>query len=112
MNYTCNATGRTPLHEAVINVRPNVVKSLIRAGAYINATDSKLNTPLHLVDRFNPEWQENLFNSTVDDFYVIAELLINNSANVFAKNYRGARPILETIDEKGKFPIYLHTLCG
>lgn len=109
MNHALKDSGRTPLHQAVANVRPNVVKSLIRAGAHINATDYRLNTPLHLVDTLYPSgFTPDPSPSTVDNMYAIAVLLIDSGADVNAKNGGRCKPFDEIDNKKGKFLIYLH----
>lgn len=101
--------GQFPLHLAVWSGRVNVVESLINAGAHINATDGNLNTPLHYADEQDLEIYINYFNSTADDFYAIAVLLIDNGADVNAKNVDGKTPLEVIENEKSKFSTHLHT---
>lgn len=112
MNHKLKDSGRTPLHQAVSYGRLRVVKSLIRAGAHINATDDELFTPLHVIGGLplieSGEWETNDFNSTADDFYAIAVVLIDNGADVNAKDAYGYTPLDRVNDERSKFSIYLH----
>lgn len=98
-------SGRTPLHSAVRRSRFNVVASLIDAGAHVNATDIKLNTPLHSINK--PVSPEKCYNSTTDDCYKIAELLIQKGADVNAKNVDGKTPLDLVTNKNSKFSIYL-----
>lgn len=94
MNHTLKSTGQTPLHLAVSNGRVKVVKSLVKAGAHINAVDKKLNTPLHFVNNSPEDGRSTFpFASTAHGFHSIAELLIQNGANVHAKNADGKTPL-------------------
>ena len=108
MNHKYNDpdySGRTPLHQAVRYGRLKVVKSLIAAGAHINATDDELFTPLHVIGEFNPKWEDDNFNSTADDFYAIAVLLIENGSDLNAKDAYGFTPLYWIKNERSKFLI-------
>lgn len=109
VNHKLKNSGRTPLHQAVSSGRLKVVKSLIRAGAHINATDDELSTPLHVINAFRDSSEEtDNFNSTADDFYAIAVLLIDNGADVNAKDAYRYTPLDRIENERSKFSTYLH----
>lgn len=48
LNIQDSKTGKTPLHEAVIEGHKNVVRALMDAGADVNIQDKNGNTPLHI----------------------------------------------------------------
>lgn len=102
-------SGDTPLHGAVRLGRVKVVESLIKAGAYVNATNIFLNTPLHYVDGV-ANWSSTLFNLTVDNSLTITKLLINNGACVNVRSISGRTPLDRVNNEKSKNSIYLHKM--
>ena len=69
----------TPLHWAADQGNKPIVKILIAANAYINATDSRDMTPQHLA----------AFNGHA----VVLKELLNHNADINAKNNQGSTPL-------------------
>ncbi|MDP3444803.1 MAG: ankyrin repeat domain-containing protein, partial [Ignavibacteria bacterium] len=76
----------TPLHSAILNNNPEIVKFLIANGADINALTDQWDTPLHLAIR-----EKNLD---------IINLLIQSDANFCIININGKTIFHEAIDSK------------
>lgn len=100
MNHITDALGNTPLHIAVERARGAIIKLLIEAGAFINATNKDLDTPLHLIGKFENSDDDEIDD---DDFYYTAELLIKSGADLTAKNADGKTPLGLVKNEKRKF---------
>lgn len=94
-------SGQTALHRAVERGRVKIVKSLISAGALVNATDKDLNTPLHSIKMMKLNHVR--YFATVDDYTAICELLIANGADMDAKDADGKTPLDVITNEKSKF---------
>ncbi len=74
-----DATGNTPLHEAVALGDQELIGLLIVKGANVNAANENGQTPLHLAV------------SRSDEFLVL--LLLTNGADVFAEDKKGNSPL-------------------
>lgn len=107
-----NKSGFTALHAAIKHGRVTVVNFLIEAGALNNATNDhdNLNTPLHYIGIFEKKAEELLRLREIGDvdyYHVelndIAELLINNGADLNAKNADGKTPLDLITNERTKF---------
>lgn len=102
-------SGDTPLHFAIVHARVSVVKSLIEAGALINAKNAAMNTPLHHIGISETETEYFLrsdwvdFGNYIDDYCSIADLLIQNGADLNAKNSDGKTPLEVATNEKRKY---------
>lgn len=80
---------------------------LIGAGADVNAKDNELNTPLHLSVLGNTDDKilgnfafplffrpiHDMFSGFHDIFYATTELLVNNDADIYAKNANDEVPL-------------------
>lgn len=93
----------SPLHLAVSYGRVKVVKLLIKAEAHVNARDESLNTPLHMIK--NMTVRSYPCFPTPADHYAIVNLLIQNGAEVRAKNADGKMPLDLATNEESKFSI-------
>lgn len=103
VNHGSIGSGVTALHMAVQHGLVKVVKSLIRAGALINATDKHLNTPLHLIKlMILEEWP---YFSTLEDYYATCELLLAHGADVNAKDADGKTPFDVITNAKSECPL-------
>lgn len=110
MNLT-DKSGDTALHMAVYAARVPVVELLIGAGGtnLVKAKNKRLETPLHsigkaqkLVDRSSKRnWFWNIDDYDAD-CYSIAKLLIENGADLFARNKKGQTPLDLVTDEKSE----------
>ena len=70
---------RTVLHAAAQRGSPELVKTLIKAGAAVNAQDFYGDTPLHV--SFDARTQGRPAQKSID------EVLLNHGANPYLKNY-------------------------
>jgi len=75
-----NNIGATPLHVAVLNERPEIVKLLLERGAPVNAVDKTKETPLHY-------W------AVIDGLDLIAKLLSGAGAEIDAINMTAETPL-------------------
>ncbi|KAG8193126.1 hypothetical protein JTE90_004950 [Oedothorax gibbosus] len=75
---------RTPLHEAALTNKPNVVATLIALGADIECKDSDGSTTLHI--------------SSQSGHQAVVEHLIANNANLTVQNGKGFPPLFSAIE--------------
>lgn len=75
-----------------------VTKLLLENGANVNGVDADLNTALHALAK-----SKSIYDP--DKQYKIAEILINNGADVSVKNKNGDTPIALTSNNKSNFVI-------
>lgn len=71
--------GHTPLHEAAVSGKADVVNVLLRAKAHVHTKDSRGNTPLHWAAYF--------------DKADVADVLLRSNAEVDAKSNAGETPL-------------------
>lgn len=112
-------SGDTPLHMAVYSARVPVVEMLISAGAFVNATNKKLDTPLHTIGKSQKLVVRSLKESwfwNIDDYdadcYSIATLLIQNGADLRARNKDGKTPLDLVANEKSKEQKFMRQLMS
>ena len=84
----------SPLHISVVKHKIDIVQSMIKWGADINALDSDGNTPLHQLI--------SIYSKNEFDSYKLLKLLIKNEANWRIKNNTGLTPFLIAIKRKQK----------
>jgi upstream activation factor subunit UAF30 len=77
--FSKDRDGRTPLHYAVSNTRPNLVEFLLASKAEVNAQCNRSYTPLHL--------------AAANGAKAAAELLLANNADVNAKGIFDRTPL-------------------
>ena len=102
---------RTALHKAVLRNHLEVVKFLLAKGAKTDIADIEGNTPLHLATQslLNKKSQllsidndnHNNANENISANFFIIELLVDNNANITAKNKQGLTPF-DYVKESGK----------
>ncbi|KAJ5552096.1 hypothetical protein N7494_001474 [Penicillium frequentans] len=93
--------GRTPLHYvARYSNRINIVRSLVRQGANVNAADNKGNTPLHEVMRVKPEkWR-----SITKDYEDIRSDLVARKRDQMIQVLMDAGAMMDQRNAAGKTP--------
>lgn len=70
----------------------------MKNGANINVKDDDLNTPLHLIAE----------RGETDDHYIIAKSLIDNGADIYAKNAKNQTPLNLAKNEKSMHKNFHH----
>ena len=81
--------GSTALHMACSTLNEDVVRTLILRGANVNVADGQGNSPLHEIARYG----DGVLKEQQGIVAAITESLIENRANVNAKNNQGITPL-------------------
>ncbi|XP_069104780.1 protein fem-1 homolog C-like [Argopecten irradians] len=86
----------------------DIVRSLLKAGADVNATDKERNTPLHLCIA---SWQEQIYCPIrAGQWKDLAWLLIENGAHMDAKKSRKKMPLEFLVEQEFGCPLEYTTL--